>query len=312
MELFKVSSQYNFMGKRRIAVWISIILCVVAVIALFTNGIRFGLDFTGGMQVELAFPQAADLQKIRTTLNENVTQDTVVQSYGRANDVLISLGAVQTEEQNAQARQDEAIRAQIAQLFPQASITRVEFVGPQLGKELAYNGALAVLVAMIGTMIYILLRFEYRFAVSAVVALVHDTLLILGIFALFRVEFDVNTLGAVLAVIGYSLNDTIVVFDRVRENFRKLRTQSAIEVVNKSINQTLSRTIITSISTLLVVVVLFFLGGAMIHNFALTLILGVVIGTYSSIYIASSVAIRMGLNRQDFLPPAKPEVDAAP
>lgn len=305
MEFFRKQTQIDFMGYRKWTAILSLVLCVGSLISLFVNGLNWGLDFTGGTQIEVAYQSPADLSAIRTNLTKVGFPEAIVQSYGSAESVLISV-APRKDLQQAKISQT------IIQALPGASLRRVEFVGPQVGQELATKGALAVLLALMGTMIYIALRFEYRFAVSSAVALIHDPILILGIFSFFHLEFNLVALAAVLAVIGYSLNDTIVIFDRIRENFRKVRKGTAVEVVNLSINQTLSRTIMTSVATLVVVLALYFLGGAMIHNFALALIIGIVVGTYSSIYVAGALAVTMGLNRQDFLPTAKKTLDERP
>lgn len=308
MEFFKHNTKIDFMGARLYAALFSLILFLGSIVSLWVNGLHFGLDFTGGIQIEVTYKQEADIPAVRFALEKAGYREAVVQVYGTSKDVLISLGLTKNTDEHTQQR----VHDDIVRILPNASIQRMDFVGPQLGKELANKGGLALLVALLGTMIYIMIRFEYRFAVSAALALIHDPILILGIFSLFHVEFDVNALAALLAVIGYSLNDTIVVFDRVRENFRKLRKGTPTEIMNASINQTLSRTIMTSVLTLLVVVVLFFCGGAMIHSFALAMIIGIVVGTYSSIYVAGALALAMGLNRQDLMPVAKEAVDDRP
>lgn len=292
MELFKQNTTIDFMGARRWTAFLSIMLFVLAMISIGYKGINWGLDFTGGTQIELTFPELPDLDFIRTTLEEAGFSQTVVQNYGTSKDVLISL--------NSNKAPQEVVDTML-RVLPQAEKKRVEYVGPQVGQELMTKGILAILIAMLGTMVYIALRFEYRFAVSAVLALVHDPLLILGVFSFYQLPFDLKTLAALLAVIGYSLNDTIVVFDRVRENFRKMRKATTLEILNCSINQTLSRTIMTSVSTLLVVVALFLYGGEVIHGFSLALILGIGVGTYSSIYVAGSLALALGLSKQDFV-----------
>jgi len=279
------------MGLKKWTAGLSIILCLISIIGLFTYGLQWGLDFTGGTQIEVSYQKAADLQFIRETLHDADFTDIQVISYGTSKDVLISLPASGMDQ--------TALVSKVMTLLPGATKKRAEFVGPQVGKELATKGVLAVIVALLATMIYIALRFEYRFSISAIVALVHDTILILGIFVFFHIEFDLKTLAAVLAVIGYSLNDTIVVFDRVRENFRKMRRASTIEIMNLSINQTFSRTVMTSALTLVVVMALFIYGGETIHGFALALSLGVIIGTYSSIYIAGVLAVYLGLDRKN-------------
>lgn len=306
MELFNPNSKIDFMGARKWTALFSVLIFVVSLAALFINGLKWGLDFTGGTQIEVTYPnQAADLQAIRDNLYKAGFKEAQVVSYGTSKDVLISIAPRADLDQSLLA---DKVMAQL----PGAVKQRVDFVGPQVGQELATKGALAILVSLLATMIYIAMRFEYRLAVSSAVALVHDPVLILGVFAMFGVEFDLKALAGLLAVIGYSLNDTIVVFDRVRENFIKIRRGSPLEIMNISINQTLSRTIMTSLLTLFVVVALFVYGGATIQGFALALIIGIVIGTYSSIYVAGSLAVVMGLNKQDFLPSQRKEIDERP
>lgn len=306
MEFFKPNTRIDFMGARKWAAVLSIFLFLASVCALAVNGLRFGLDFTGGIQVELRYSQAANLEQIRQALQAEGLKEAVVQHYGTAQQVIISLPS--TED----VAKQNALVSKLEKALPNAEKQRVDVIGPQVGKELAVRGLLALLVSFLGTMVYIAVRFQYRFAVSAIIALTHDPLLILGIFSLFNIEFDLKALAALLAVVGYSLNDTIVVFDRVRENFRRMRKATPLEVMNASINQTLSRTIMTSVLTLIVVVVLFFYGGEVIHGFSLALIIGIVIGTYSSIYVAGALALAMGLSRQDLLPKTKSILDDRP
>ena len=269
------------------------------------NGLKWGLDFTGGTQIEITYEKPANLSEIREMLYDSGFSEAQVISYGTSRDVLISIGPRTNIDQTL-------LVESVMKVLPGAVKQRVEFVGPQVGKELATKGALAILISMIATMIYIALRFEYRLAFSSAVALVHDPILILGVFAIFGIEFDLKALAGLLAVIGYSLNDTIVVFDRVRENFIKIRRANAVEIMNTSINQTLSRTIMTSVLTLFVVVALFVYGGESIHGFSLALIIGIVVGTYSSIYVAGALAVVMGLDRHDFLPAQRKEIDERP
>ena len=297
MEFFKRQTQINFIGLRRWAVGLSLLLMLISAASLLTKGLNWGLDFTGGSQLQISFTHPADIPSLRQQLAAAGFKDILVQSYGTSQDVLISLAPHQTTQHD--------LSAQIINALPGAELKQIEFIGPQVGHELATQGALAVFIALLGIMIYIALRFEYRFAIGAAVALIHDPIIILGIFSLFHIEFNLTALAAILAVIGYSLNDSIVIFDRIRENFRKLRKGSAVEVVNLSINQTLSRTIMTSATTLLVVVSLCIFGGTMIHSFALALVIGIVVGTYSSIYVAGTLAVALGLDRRNFLPPLK-------
>lgn len=305
MEWFKQDSKINFMGARKWTALFSTLLFLAAILSLFIYGLNWGLDFTGGTQIEVTYQQSVNLPTVRAQLNKNGFSDAVVQSYGTSTDVLISIAPRTDLDQTHLVNK-------VMQALPGASKRRVEFVGPQVGQELATKGALAIVVSMLATMIYIAIRFEYRFSISAAAALIHDPLLILGIFSFLQVNFDLKTLAALLAVIGYSLNDTIVVFDRVRENFRRIRRASAVEIINLSINQTLSRTIMTSALTLIVVVSLFLYGGETIHGFALALIIGIVIGTYSSIYVAGALAVALGLNRADLMLQTKKEFDNLP
>lgn len=294
MELFNPKSNVDFMGARKWTALLSGIIFIGSIIALCLNGLNWGLDFTGGMQIEVTYPQAANVDAIRDQLSAIGFKEAQVIQYGSSNDILISIAPKEKMDQ-------AAIIEPIMRALPGATKQRVDFVGPQVGAELATKGALAILVSLIATMIYIALRFEYRLAFSSAVALIHDPVLILGLFALFHIEFDLKALAGLLAVIGYSLNDTIVVFDRVRENFIKLRRLTPIEIMNTSINQTLSRTIMTSLLTLCVVVALFVYGGETIHGFSLALMIGIIVGTYSSIYVAGALAVTMGLDKKDFI-----------
>ncbi|WP_133137391.1 protein translocase subunit SecF [Legionella rowbothamii] len=305
MEFFNPNSKVDFMGARRWTALFSILIFVVSIGALLIHGLKWGLDFTGGTQIEVSYPQAADLSEIRSSLSNAGFKEAQVVSYGTSRDVLISIAPREDIDQTHMVNQ-------VMSALPGAVKQRVDFVGPQVGQELATKGALAVVVSLLATMIYIAMRFEYRLAVSSAVALIHDPVLILGIFAFFGIEFDLKALAGLLAVIGYSLNDTIVVFDRVRENFIKIRRGTPIEIMNISINQTLSRTIMTSLLTLFVVVALFVYGGEAIHGFSLALIIGILIGTYSSIYVAGALAVAMGLDRKDFMPSQRKELDDRP
>ena len=305
MEFFNPNSNVDFMGARKWAALMSILIFAISIGALVVNGLKWGLDFTGGTQIEVSYKNAADLNTIRDDLYNIGFKEAQVVSYGTSKDVLISIAPRSDIDQMI-------LVDKLMQALPGATKQRVDFVGPQVGKELATKGILAIVVSLLATMIYIAMRFEYRLAFRSAVALVHDPVLILGIFALFGIEFDLKALAGLLAVIGYSLNDTIVVFDRVRENFIKIRRSTPIEIMNTSINQTLSRTIMTSVLTLFVVVALFVYGGETIHGFALALILGIVVGTYSSIYIAGALAVVMGLDRKDFLPSQRKEIDDRP
>jgi preprotein translocase subunit SecF len=306
-----MKTQIKFMGYRKITFAFSAMLILVSIGSLFMRGINLGIDFTGGTIIEVGYEQPVDLEPIRTTLESAGFRDTVVQHFGTARDVLIRIAP---QEGEAQSKLGDDVLQSLNQASTSGKVEmrRVEFVGPQVGEDLRDDGGLAVLFALFGILIYVALRFEYRFSLGAIVALIHDVTITVGFFSLFGIEFDLTVLAAILAVIGYSLNDTIVVFDRIRENFRKLRKVGAEEVMNESINETLSRTIVTSLTTLLVLVALFLLGGEIIHSFALALIVGIVVGTYSSIYVASSLVLSMGVSKQDLIPVKKEEIDDRP
>jgi preprotein translocase subunit SecF len=313
MQLFNRPTNIDFVGKRKIAVIFSIVLLLISIASLATRGLNFGIDFTGGVLIEMGYSQPADLTEIRTSLQSNGFEDAVVQHFGTSKDILVRL-APHEDKSNADIS-SRVMEILSAATTDRVEMRRVEFVGPQVGKELTEDGALAMVIALIGILIYVALRFEYRFSVGAVAALIHDVIITLGFFSVFWFDFDLTVLAAVLAVIGYSLNDTIVVFDRVRENFRKMRVGTTLDITNASLNQTLSRTMMTSVTTMLVLVALFLLGGELIHSFALALIVGVVIGTYSSIYVASTTALAMGVSKEDLIPPEKEgsdEIDDLP
>jgi preprotein translocase subunit SecF len=302
MQFFKNNTAIDFMGRRRLATLFSGILILISLGTLIVRGLNFGIDFTGGTLIEVKFPQAVELADVRSALTTGGFDEAVVQHFGTSQEVLIRLAP---QENTESAKISDQAYAALKGIDAEADLRRVEFVGPQVGDELTEDGGLALLYSLIGILIYVGLRFEYRFAVGSVVALVHDVIITLGFFSLFQVEFDLPVLAAVLAVIGYSLNDTIVVFDRIRENFRKVRKGETIEIINGSINQTLSRTLITSGTTLLVLVALLLFGGEIIHGFSLALIVGIVVGTYSSIYVASTSVIAMGVSRADLMPVKK-------
>ena len=299
MQLLQGKLTIDFMGKRRLAMILSGVLLALSLTALITKGLNFGIDFTGGTLIEVGYPESVELEPIRTALAAAGFDGAQVQHFGTSRDVLIRI-APQADKESAQLT-EEALTG-LRQLHAGVEMRRIEFVGPQVGEELTEQGALAMIYALIGILIYIMVRFQWRFAPGAVIALVHDVLIIIGIFALFQFDFDLTVLAALLAVIGYSLNDTIVVFDRIRENFRKMRKGTPLDIVNTSLNQTISRTLMTSITTLLVLVSLFVFGGEVIHSFALALILGVVVGTYSSIYVASTATLALGVTKADLMP----------
>ena len=299
MQLLKDKLKIDFMGKRRLAMTLSSVILVISLAALISKGLNFGIDFTGGTLIEVGYPESVELEPIRTALADAGFDSAQVQHFGSSREVLVRI-APQADKESAQLS-EEAI-AGLRQLNAAVEMRRIEFVGPQVGEELTEQGALAMIYALIGILIYIMVRFQWRFAPGAVIALVHDVLIIIGIFALFQIDFDLTVLAALLAVIGYSLNDTIVVFDRIRENFRKMRKGTSLDIVNASLNQTISRTLMTSITTLLVLISLFVFGGEVIHSFSLALILGVLVGTYSSIYVASSATLALGVTKADLMP----------
>ncbi|MEL0083935.1 MAG: protein translocase subunit SecD, partial [Gammaproteobacteria bacterium] len=298
----KGSRAIAFMSRRRIAGLLSAALLLLSVGSLATRGLQFGIDFTGGTLVEVAYTQAADLEQIENTLTAAGLDDAVVQLFGSPNDVLIRLAVGQGGDL-AQLSGD--VLTALERQSPDVELRRVEFVGPQVGEELTQDGGLALLFALVGILIYVGLRFRYQFALGAVAALVHDVIITMGLFSLFAIEFDLTVLAALLAVIGYSLNDTIVVFDRIRENFAVVRKGGVSEVIDGALNDSLSRTVVTSVTTLLVLTSLLFFGGEVIHGFALALTVGVVIGTYSSLMVASPVLLVMGLTRKDMEEPEK-------
>jgi len=304
MEFFKPNTKIDFMGQRKIAYIFSVIIMVGSLVILAINGLNLGLDFTGGTKVDVSFSQTVDVNKVRNDLIDSGFPEAVVQAYNVRE---ISVRVAPHEDLKQEQLHDKLLAA-----MPGATIGSLEYIGPQVGKTLMTNGILAIVVSLLATMIYISLRFDYRFALSAAVALIHDPLLILGIFSLFQLEFNLIVLAALLTVIGYSLNDTVVVYDRVRECFRKIRKGTPSEIMNLSINQTLSRTIMTSGLTLLVVVALYLYGGDFIQGFALAMMVGIVIGTYSSIYVAGSLALALGLNRKSLLPAERTPDDDMP
>jgi preprotein translocase subunit SecF len=283
------------------------LLILASIGSLVIQGLNFGIDFTGGTMIELSYPEEAKLEEIRTKLEQNGYADAIVQNFGSIHDILIRL-PVHAAENMAELsnRIVDALQADHETII---DVRRVEFVGPQVGEELTEQGGLAMLYALIGILIYVSFRFEYRFAIGSVVALVHDVILTLGFFSVTQLEFDLTVLAAILAIIGYSLNDTIVVFDRIRETFLKMRKGTSEEIVNRALNDTLSRTLMTSITTLLVVTSLFIFGGEVIHAFSIALLIGILIGTYSSIYIASNTILAMGISKADLMPPEKDDED---
>ncbi|MCL2919495.1 protein translocase subunit SecF [Shewanella litorisediminis] len=298
-QLLDIKGSINFLKHALPISILSAILVVGSLVSLATRGINWGLDFTGGTVVEMEFSKPANLETLRNSMTEPEVAGAVVQNFGSSRDVLVRLQVRDGVKSDDQVR---IVMAEAKKLDADVTQKRVEFVGPQVGKELAEQGGLAVLVALICILIYVSFRFEWRLAAGSVAALAHDVIVTLGVFSVLQLEFDLTVLAGLLTVVGYSLNDTIVVFDRIRENFLKMRKGSPEEVVNTSITQTMSRTIITTGTTLITVVALFLKGGTLIHGFATALLLGIVVGTYSSIYVASYLAIRLGINREHMMP----------
>ncbi|MDP2594402.1 protein translocase subunit SecF [Alteromonas stellipolaris] len=300
MQLLKLSETINFMRLRVPAMVLSTILILGSFVSLGVNSLNWGLDFTGGTLIEVGYEDSANLESIRSLLNNAEFEDAIVQNFGSSQEVLIRIAP---RDGVKAATIGEQVLAALRADGTAVDMRRIEFVGPNVGEELTEQGGLAMLVALICILVYVAMRFEWRFALGSVSALAHDVILTLGLFSILQIEFDLTVLAAVLAVIGYSLNDTIVVSDRIRENFRKIRKGEPIDIINISLTQTLNRTIITSLTTVLVLVALFYKGGALIHGFATALLFGVVVGTYSSVYIASSVALALGISKEDLMPP---------
>lgn len=310
-ESSKTHFNFDLMAWRKPAAVLSAVLLLAAITSLTVQGLNFGIDFTGGTLVEVGYKKGVELESVRGALGESGFGDATVQYFGSARDVLIR---VAPREGMNSADISNVILESLRNSGQEVEMRRVEFVGPQVGEQLKENGGLAMIVALAFILLYVAARFQLRFSVGAIAALVHDVVITIGFFSVTRYEFDLSVLAAVLAVIGYSLNDTIVVFDRIRENFHRMRKAGSREVINVSINQTLSRTLITSLTTLLVLIALFYFGGEIIHPFSIALIVGVLIGTYSSIYVASPVTLALGVSRQDLMPVEKEgaELDSLP
>jgi preprotein translocase subunit SecF len=323
MQFLNKQTHIEFLSLRKTALVLSVAMVVISIAALAIRGLNFGIDFTGGTLVEVGYSENIEIDKVRNDLQNAGFEDAVVQHFGTAKDVMIRLPAIERENAASisedimltlRAGQNESLasaiegQSKVQQCVKNGETSacgvqmrRVEFVGPQVGDELANQGGLAMLYALIGILVYVTLRFKWQFSISSVVALVHDVIITLGIFAIFQFDFSLSVLAAVLAVIGYSLNDTIVVFDRIRENFRKMRKGDRYAVVNTAINDTLPRTILTSLTTLLVVLTLLLFGGEVLRGFSIALLIGVLVGTYSSIFVASPFVLFLGLQREDML-----------
>ena len=294
------------MSKRKIALATSLLLIILSIASLTSKGLNLGIDFTGGYLIEVGYPHDADIESIRNALANNNFRDAQVQNFGTSKDVLIRIAP--SSDINKASISDTILNTLKQNSEQTIEMRRVEFVGPQVGAELRDQGGMAMLVALFFILVYVSLRFQFKSAVGAILALIHDVIITVGIFSFLQLDFDLSVLAAILAIIGYSLNDTVVVLDRIRETFRNVRKTNPGEIINLSINQTLSRTLMTSFTTLIVLFALFFIGGEVIHGFATALIIGVVIGTYSSVYVASSTLMAMNITKQDFLVQAKEEV----
>ncbi|HEX4870804.1 MAG TPA: protein translocase subunit SecF [Nevskiaceae bacterium] len=309
MRFFSNVPNINFMAQRRAGLWLSSVLTIASILLVIFRGLNLGIDFTGGVLVEVRYPQTVELETVRGKLADAGYTSPIVQYFGTTQDVLIRLPpAADTSSAQVSTRILEALDAQAAGI----ELKRVEFVGPQVGEELTEKGGLALLFAFIGIFLYIALRFEWKFSAGAIAALIHDAVMVMGFLSLFWVEFDLTTLAAILALIGYSNNETVVIYDRVRENLINQRRAEILEVINLSVNQTLLRSIITHLTTLLVLTALFFLGGHSVHSFSVALMVGVVVATYSSIYISTGLAVVLGISREDLLPPTQEEIDEMP
>ncbi len=310
MRLFDKTPKYDFMKMRWLAMGLSAALILATFVSLFARGLNFGIDFTGGVLLEFAYGGPADLEQIRGSLAQQGYPDAVVQNFGSASEVLVRLPPVGEAEEGETIGQE--VEGQLRLVDSTADLMRTEFVGPQVGEDLTEQGGLAVLFALILIFGYVMLRFRWKFAAGAILALVHDVIITVGFFSVTGLNFDLPVLAAVLAVIGYSLNDTIVVYDRIRENFRIIRRGAAVDIINASINQTLSRTLITALTTMLVLIALYFLGGEAVAGFSIALIAGIVVGTYSSIYVASAAALQLNVSPRDLMPAKVEEIDHMP
>lgn len=299
-QLMKANTTFNFMRWSKFAFIFSLLMVGASLFTLSTKWLNWGLDFTGGTLIEVGFEQPANLDQIRGALKAKEFGDATVQNFGSSREVMVRLRP--RENMNGEKLSNEILSAIQEGTGEKVEMRRIEFVGPNVGDELTEAGGLAILVSLICILIYVSIRFEWRLAAGAVFSLIHDVIITLGVFSLLQIEVDLTIVAALLTVVGYSLNDTIVVFDRIRENFRKERNSESVDVMNNSITQTLSRTLITSGTTLFVVIALFVQGGAMIHGFALALLLGITVGTYSSIYVASALALKLGITREHLMP----------
>lgn len=298
MELFKIRRTIPFMRFSKIFNAISLISFLVAVAFLIMKGLSFSIEFTGGTVMEVSYPQAAPVEQIRETIKKDIGLEAAVQNFGTARDVMIRLPILEGQNSGAQAKQ---VMEVLQKTEPGVQLTRVEFVGPQVGEELASDGATALLLVCIGIMIYLAFRFEWKFALAAIIANMHDVVLVVGVFSIFQWEFSLPVLAAVLAVLGYSVNESVIIFDRVREHFKKMRRASTVEVINSAITATISRTMITHGSTLAMTLAMYFFGGPALHYFALALTIGICFGIYSSVFVSAAIAMYLGVKREDLI-----------
>ena len=306
MEFFRIKKDIPFMSYGRLTTAISLITFILAVYFLAVRGLNLGVDFTGGTMMEVSYPQAANIEQIRTAVQSVGLSDVTVQNFGTSRDVLIRLPV---KEGLSTAQLSEEVMAALYKADSSVVMNRVEFVGPQVGEELYENGALALLLVSIGIMLYLYFRFEWQFALAAMIANSHDVVIILGFFAFFQWEFNLTVLAAVLAVLGYSVNESVVVFDRIRENFRKMRKAAPKDIIDNAITRTMSRTIITHFSTQLMVLSMLIFGGEVLHNFSLALTIGILFGIYSSVLVASPIVLFLGVSREIFVPPEKKQTE---
>ena len=309
MEFFRIRRRIPFMRHATAFNAVSILTFVAAVFFLAFRGLHFSVEFTGGTVIEIAYPEAAEVSRVRSAVEGLGYGDVQVQTFGTSRDVIIRLPLRGTE---TSAQQSERVMSALRAQDAKAEMRRVEFVGPQIGRELAENGAMALLFVVIGIMAYLAMRFEWKFAVAAIIANLHDVVIILGFFAAFQWEFSLSVLAAVLAVLGYSVNESVVIFDRIRENFRKMRKATTVEVIDDSITANISRTIMTHGSTQIMVLSMLLFGGATLYYFALALTIGILFGIYSSVFVAAAVAMRLGVTREDLIKPPKKREDGEP
>ncbi len=301
MEFFRIHKTIPFMHYRHVLNLISLVSFIVAVFWIFTHGLAFSIEFTGGTQMEVRYPSAANTEQVRQDLKA-VSNEVLVQTFGTASDIVIR---VPTKQGYTSGQVAEEVMKVIHQKTPEAQLTRTEYVGPQVGEELARDGGTALALVVVGIMIYLAFRFEWKFSVAAIIANLHDIFIVLGIFSVMQWEFSLPVLAAVLAVLGYSVNESVIIFDRVREHFRTMRRADTMEVINSAITATISRTVITHTSTLCMTLSMFFFGGPALHYFSLALTIGILLGVYSSVFVAAAIALYLGVKREDLVRPVK-------